>query len=400
VTLEQAAPRVSLARGGSLVAPALTFVNVVGYVVTVAAARALDKDAYGELVALLGALLVGVVPSLAIQAVVARAIARRPEGELPGARERALILRAAVLGAAVTVVAAAVAPLLAVFLHTPVAGPLWVAVQLIPFAVMSALMGVLQGAERFGALAVVIVFQAVGKLVGLVPLLLDGSAADVLAALAGGALLTVVLGLAVVGLGAPGAVSDLPRLPDVARATSGLLALLVIANLDVLLARNVLSGDESGRYSAGAVLAKAAFWLPQAVAVVVFPRLADPEAGKALLRRSVAVVGVLGALEVAGCLLLAKPVLEITFGTSYGSLSSIAWLWVVQGAALSVVQLLIYRAIATHDRVTGRVVGAAAAAEALLVLGFSPSTPGPVIALATGVAVVLTGGLLIRSLAR
>ena len=35
---------------------------------------------------------------------------------------------------------------------------------------------------------------------------------------------------------------------DVVHATSGILALLVLANVDVLLARNVLSGTESGRY--------------------------------------------------------------------------------------------------------------------------------------------------------
>lgn len=91
----QAVPsaRRSLTRGGGLVAPALTLVNVVGYVLAVAASRALDPDGYGELTALLGVLLLASVPALAVQAVVARSVARRPEGEVVGARERALLAR-------------------------------------------------------------------------------------------------------------------------------------------------------------------------------------------------------------------------------------------------------------------------------------------------------------------
>jgi hypothetical protein len=73
--------RASLARGGGLVAPALTLVNVLGYALTLVAAHVLDKNAYGELGAYLGVLLVALVPALALQAVVARSVATRPAGE-------------------------------------------------------------------------------------------------------------------------------------------------------------------------------------------------------------------------------------------------------------------------------------------------------------------------------
>jgi O-antigen/teichoic acid export membrane protein len=390
--------QVSLARGGSLVAPALTLVNIVGYILTVAAARVFDKSTYGELNALLGVLLVLSVPALALQAVVARAIARRPAGEAPGTRERLLLQRCVVVGLGVSALLALLSPLLAAFLHTGISQPLWVALQLLPFAVLSGAMGVLQGAERFKALALVIVAQAVGKGLGIVPLLLDGSTDEVLAALAGGMFLTVAVALMVLRPEARGpAPEDLPGPRDLLLAISGLLALLVLANLDVLLARNVLSGDQSGRYSAGAVLAKAAFWLPQAVAVVVFPRLSDAELGRKVLQKAVLVVTALGALEVLGCLVLAKPALEITFGAQYGSLSGIAPLWVLQGASLSIVQLLVYRAIATGDPVASRVVGVAAVLEAAVVLVVRPTTPTPVIAVAVVVAVALATGLLTRS---
>ena len=396
--------RRSLARGGGLVAPALALVNLVGYLLAVVASQALDQDGYGELNALLGALLIASVPALALQAVVARSVARRPADEPRGGRERALLLRCALVGAAVAVLAGALAPALAAFVHGGVAGPLWLAANLLPLAVLSGAMGVLQGAERVGALALLIVAQGVGKLVGLVPLVLDGGPAAVLAALAAG---TALAALAAVGLLAgvrPGlggsAPHDLPGWREALAAAGGLFALLALANLDVLLARNALEGDASGRYSAGAVCAKAAFWLPQAVAVVVFPRLAEPDAGRQVLRRSLAAVGGLWLVELLGALLLARPALEITFGDDYGSLAPLVPVFVLQGGALAVVQLLVYRAIATRDPVPGRLVLAAVPLEAALVLGLGADRPGEVIGLAAAVAAALTVVLLLRSARR
>lgn len=392
--------RRSLARSGGLVAPALTLVNVIGYLLAVAASRALDADGYGELNALLGVLLVASVPALALQAVVARSVARRPARETPGPRERALLFRACATGAVVSGLAALTAPVVAAFLHVGVAGPLWVAAGLLPLAVLSAAMGLLQGAERFGALALVICAQAAGKAVGLMPLAVDGDPATVLAALALGTAVAAGLALALVSRGSsPGPRSplQLPGVREGAAAASGLFALLALANLDLLLARNVLPGDESGRYSVGAVCAKAAFWLPQAVAVVVFPRLSEPDAGRAVLRRAVLVVVGLTLLEVAGAVLLARPVLELTFGESYGSLAPLAPLFVLQGGALSVVQLLVYRAIATRDPLPGRVLLLALPVEAAVILTVDPRSPGPVIAVATAVAVLLTVALVVRS---
>lgn len=382
------AERASLTRGGGLIAPALTFVNVVAYAVTVAAAHALSKDDYGSLVALLGVLLVSCVPFIALQAVAARTVAA---GE---ATPRAVLRGSVRLGLTTAAVMAVLSPVVAAFLHSDVIAPLWVAVQLAPFAVLSGAMGVLQGSERFGALALAIGAQGLARAAGLVPLAFSGSADAVLAAMAAGTV--VAAGLAVLLVRPSRESGQVPQLREVVAATSGVLALLVLANLDVLLARNVLPGSESGRYSVGSVLAKAAFWLPQAVAVVVFPRLSDPVVGRALLRRSIGLVAGLGLLEVTGCLLLARPVLEITFGTSYGSLSPIAWLWVVQGVALSVAQLLVYRAIAVHDRITAYVLGAAAAVEAVVVLAIRPTSPGPIVAVASVVAGVTTLGLLAR----
>lgn len=393
--------RRSLARGGGLVAPALTLVNVVGYLLALVASRSLDEDRYGELTALLGALLVASVPALALQAVVARSLALRPGDERPGPRERALLVRSVLAGLAVAAVAAALAPVIAAFLHSSVAGPLWLAVGLLPMSVLYAALGILQGEERFAALALLIVGQAVGKGVGLVPLALGGGPAAVLAWLAGGTAVIAVVGVLLVarvtGALPAGRLPDLPGLRETAAAAGGLVALLALANLDLLLARNALSGVDSGHYSAGTVCAKVAFWLPQVVAVVVFPRLSDPDAGRVVLRRAVAVVAALGAVELAGALLLGRLALEVTFGESYGSLGPVVPLFVLQGGTLSIVQLLVYRAIATRDPVPVRVVLSALPVEAAIIVGLSLSRPGQVIGVAAAVAVAVTAALLARS---
>jgi O-antigen/teichoic acid export membrane protein len=396
-----AGARHSLARGGSLVGPALTLVNVVGYALALVASRRLDQDRYGQLTALLGALLVASVPGLAWQAVVARSVALRPSDELPGARERSLLRRSVVAGVVVAAVAAGLAPLVGVFLHAAVPGPLWLAGGLLPLSLLSGAMGVLQGEERFGRLALLIGAQAVGKAAGLVPLLYDGGPAAVLAFLALGTAAAALVGVLLVARGprprTAGPLTGLPGLKETTSAAVGLVALLALANLDLLLARHLLTGADSGRYSAGAVCAKAAFWLPQAVAVVVFPRLSDPEGGRAVLRRAVLVVAGLGAVELLGAVLLGRVALEVTFGRPYGSLGPLVPVFVLQGAALAVVQLLVYRAIATRDPVPVRVALSALAAEAVAVLGLRLSTPGPVIGVATGLAVAVTLVLLVRA---
>ncbi len=396
VPVEPRAP--SLARGAVLVTPALTLLNVVGYVLAAAGAHALTKSGYGELSALLGVLVVASVPALAVQAVTARSVARRPVGEPPGGRERALLLRAAGAAVVVALIAAAAAPLLAAFLHTGTAGLLLLATQLAPWVVLAAAAGLLQGAERFAALAALIAVQALAKGLGVVPLLAGGGPVAVMAALSAGLALAALVAVALVGRRLRGpAPKGLPGIREAAAAAGGLLAVLVLANLDLLLARHLLPPGESGRYGAGAVLAKAAFWLPQAIALVVFPRLSDPEPGRLVLRRAVLVVTGLGVLELVGCALVAAPVLRITFGDDYSSLAGLAPLWVVQGTALALVQLLLYRAIALGDPVPGRVVAAGVVLETVVLLVVRPTSPAPVIGLAALTAVLLTAVLLARS---
>jgi len=107
-----------------------------------------------------------------------------------------------------------------------------------------------------------------------------------------------------------------PLRAELAPALAGVLALTVLANLDLLLARAVLDDVASGRYAVGSVVAEVAFWAPQAVVVVAYPRLAAGGPG-AVLRRGAAAVAALGGAVTAGAALTGPWLVPLVFGAAY-----------------------------------------------------------------------------------
>ena len=389
--------RPGLTRAALVVAPATMAANVLGYAFTVVVSRALGPDGFGALGALLGLLLIGAVPALALQAVAARRVA------LGGATAdvvRPLVRASLVLGLGTSAVLVAAAPALEAYLRLDGrAAAVWVALSLAPVAVVSAAQGVLQGAERFAALAVVFVAAAALRVVGgVVAVLADAGVAGVLAATTAGSVLAAALALALVGRPPPPDGAALPsgQLPrELATATSGLLALVAMANVDVLLARHHLAAGDAGRYAVGAVLAKIAFWAPQAVAVLVLPRLAG-ERGAQVLRAALLCVGMFGAALVLGAALLAGPVLRLVFGTAYAGLAPTAWAFTALGAALAVAHLLVVNGIAVRSgRLAGVVAGVVVAEVLVISLWRHDSLEQVVITALTGALAVVGAGLLL-----
>ncbi|HEX2373938.1 MAG TPA: hypothetical protein VHO93_08150 [Actinomycetota bacterium] len=372
----------SLRRDALVLAAGMAVANAGNYGFNLVMAFLLGPEAYGALAALLALVLVGSVPGLALQAVVARRTAlARPGGPASGATWPGtgwLVGRAGLALALVTLLAG---PGLVLFLHLDSAVPvLWLALALAPTPLLFAVQGLLQGRERFGALAAVMVAGAAVKLaIGLVLVAAGLGVSGAMAGVAAGGLLAALAGLRLAAPTTPRGV-DNPASPatrpgvgwwrEVGGATTGLLGLFLLANVDVLLARHFLDEAAAGRYALGAVVAKIAFWAPQFVITVVFPRLvgvADPRrllAGSALL---IAGFGGLlaGALAVADRVGLAVPVL----GGGYEGLGPLLPLFAALGTGLALVQLLLFEGIATRDRRMGRAVVVALVAEVALIAG-------------------------------
>jgi O-antigen/teichoic acid export membrane protein len=411
----------------------------------------LGPEAYGALAALLALVLVGSVPGLALQAVVARRTTLAGGTAWPGVGW--LVGRA---GAGLVALTVVLGPGLVLFLHLDSAVPVaWLALALAPTPLLFATQGLLQGRERFGALAVVMVAGAAVKLAAGLALVAAGlGVSGAMAGVAAGGLLAALAGLRLAAPTAGGVDNPAPPAPgsatlpsgaprpegqvegrrvgepggqtqpadhtqpgdqtqprhrthpgvdgwwrEVGTATTGLLGLFLLANVDVLLARHYLDRAAAGRYALGAVVAKIAFWAPQFVVTVIFPRLVGAADPRRLLAGSAWLIVGFGGLLASGLVLADQLGLIVPLlGAGYAGLGPLLPLFAALGTALALVQLLLFEGIATRDRRMGRAVAVALVAEVALVAGPLHGSVAQVAgtALAVALALAAVGWWLLR----
>jgi O-antigen/teichoic acid export membrane protein len=384
--------RWSLARAGALVAVTMALGNLVNYGFHVLMARRLGPSAYGSLGALLGLTLVVTVPALALQISVARHTALLREAgtiraELWGGFFRATV----VLGVVSAVVAAAAAPLLVAFLHLDSVGvALWMAASIAPLPAMAGTIGMLQGEERFVAMSAVMLALPLVKLaVGVVLVDAGFGVSGALAAATAGAAAGAVVGVWVARPGLRGRF-DAGVVRDLFRVLAAGLALFLLTNVDLLLARHYLSRDASGLYAAGALVAKVAFFGPQFVTAVVFPRLTSSAERQRLLGGTLVAVGACCVVGVVVLAVVARPFLGGVFGSEYEGLGPALWLFGALGTALALVQVVMYSAMAAGDSRLAAAMWVTAAVEIVLLVAFHASIE-QMVALALGPVVLLLG---------
>ncbi|OZC68105.1 polysaccharide biosynthesis protein [Rhodococcus sp. 06-470-2] len=356
------------------------FANVAAYLLQVLASRMLGVEGYGEFASLLAAQLVLAVPALALQSVVAREVVRgRSSRELRTVGYRC----AAVVG----VLALALSPALSAALDVSMAATVSAVIAAPVLVLLAAEQGLLQGRGRFGALSIVLAAAGFGKVAPAVLVLVLGGGP-------GSVLLATAAGIGVVALGARwtagvpvNSVSETKvTVLAVLQASQVQLVLIAMSALDLVLARTLLSSNEAGLYAVGAVASKAAFWLPQAVGVVLYPRMANPLHSAAAVRSALAVVAGLGTVLVIGGA-LASPLLPLVVGDTYSGVQNYVWLFVLQGACLAVLQSALLWAIAGERTHLAVVAWIALAAEVLLLL-FVASTLAQFVTVAAATAAV------------
>jgi hypothetical protein len=384
---------------------ALFGANAGSYLLTVVAARAVTSELFGELSALLALLVVGVVPSMGLQTAVALRVAgdlhERPGGA--GATlDRAATARLFGLGLAVAggigALVLAASPGLAVLLHlSSMLSALWLAVALAPLTLLGLFHGLLQGAQRFRTLALLVALEGVGKVGGaLAGLLAFGSPDAALAGIAVGSVLVGITGWQLCGRPRPARPAGRQG-SALLHAISSILGLVLLVNLDLVLARHFLPAGAAGRYAVGSVLTKVAYWLPQAVGVLVLPRLAQAGQRRRALTVAAAVVGGLGAVTVTVTAVGGPLLLRAVGGARYGAMGFPAWPFALVGALLAVVQLLLFAGIAAADRRSSLAVWTAVLAEiALVALHFKHSPTEIVGAAAVSAAALTVAGAVLQ----
>ena len=341
----------SLASHTVLVAMALGIAQVAAYAVSVVAARALGPDGFGVLAALLGILLIGSVLAMGIQAVAARRLVHLDATSRAGAA-RSMLRDGLVGGAAVALATLAISPLLIWLLRLDGWASLFLAaLAFIPLTWAGAQYGVAQGRESYRRLAATYAVIGLGRGIGGVAgALATGTVVGTMAGLTLGTALGALLGRLVV---TPLAHAQRQRIDgffsESAHATHALLALFVLTNIDVLLARALLDPEAAGFYGVGAVIAKVAFWLPQFVGVVAFPRFADERRARATVVSLLAVASI-GVLVVGATALAPGLVVAFVGGPAYQSLASVAWIFAAVGATFALAQALLLTRLALDDR--------------------------------------------------
>ena len=347
--------------GAGAVTAGSMLANIAAYLLHLPASRWLGPEGYGAFAALLSAQLLVAVPSLALQAVVAREHVRG----VPHQVLRSLGRRVAIL---VAVVAALVVAPVSLLLDTPVVAT---AAALAPGPVLCLLtteQGLLQGAERFRALGAVLALAGAGKVVPAVAVLAAGGGVG-FALVAGAVGMTMAwvvaawvslgrfwAGAAAAGGraggvgGTAGAPLTSPGVAAVIAAGQVQLVMMALTSVDLLLARALLSPEDAGRYALGAVAAKAAFWLPQAVGTVLYPRMADPAGHRGAVRSAVGVLLGIGTVVVIGAV-VAAPLVPVLVGEDYRPVTGLLWGFAALGVTLSVLQAFLLASIASDRTV-------------------------------------------------
>jgi O-antigen/teichoic acid export membrane protein len=384
--------------GGIIVGTAVMNVCTFGF--TIVAAGILDTASYGAFFALLNLLMVISVVNMGLQATAARRIVADP-GSVAGI-ERAILrvgyATALAVGGALAVLSPAVTWLLQLDSVVPA---LVLAALAVPTTVMGAHVGILQGEKRWAALSWVYVLAGVPRIAGLALLWWRPTESIALLGSGLGYIAPVVLGWWVLRrprAHAPDGVvpSTRPLLRESLHSAQALLAFFALANVDIVVARHVLSDHASGLYAVGLLVAKIMLYLPQFVVIVMFPSLATAhERRRAVLRGTTAILA-LGAACTLGVLLLAGVAADVLHSEKLQAVEGHLWLFAVLGTLLSITQLLVYATLARQGRRSIHLVWVALAV--CVVAGSLTSTPTQLLAVMIAVTVVLTAVLVAISL--
>lgn len=343
--------RSTLAKGLVLVGVATLVGNGAAYLLSMVAARILSKADFGALGALLGLLVILATLGISTQALAARRVATAGADRMQV--EEQLIRLAIFLGFFVIIGGIAFAwPLGTIFTIPSLA--VATGIGSLGFTIVgAAAMGIAQGREEHTRLSLAFIAnggsRAVGGIIGVVVLSsVTGVGIGIFVGCAVGAVIAYLLvrrpewkpfGTKVgSGIGV-----------ELGHVVHALMVLFTLTNIDVLLARFFLTEDQSGQYAVGVLLAKIAFFLPNAIVIVLFPKMSAEESRRTVYIAT-GLTAVVGAMITAGAFLFGDLVVRILGGQQYVSMGDIIWLFALEGSAFALVQVLLYARLAAQDR--------------------------------------------------
>lgn len=381
-------PRAALAKGLIFVGAATMIGNGAAYLLSMVSARVLAPAAFGALGALLGLLVIISTVGIATQAFTARrvAVAGADSAEVEGEAIRLATLVGLVILLGGAIVAWPVGFIFDIPLLAVATG-----IGSIAFVIIgSAAMGIAQGREEHMRLSWSFIANGVGRAVGGV---IGVLALQSVTGVGIGIFLGCAVGAAIAyRLSCPGAWANAvakgaPR--EFLHVVHALMVLFTLTNVDVLLARIFLTEDQSGEYSVGVLLAKIAFFLPNAIIIVLFPKMTGGRSNRTVYLAT-GLTAVVGLVITGFSFLLGDLVIRILGGAQYTELGSEAWLFALEGSAFALVQVLLYARLATQDQRAVLAVWAALGVLIVIVAGWRHDSVAEIVTSVVFVSLALT----------
>ena len=168
-----------------------------------------------------------------------------------------------------------------------------------------------------------------------------------------------------------------------------LIVLFTLTNIDVLLARLFLTEAQSGEYSVGVLLAKIAFFLPNAIIIVLFPKMTAGNSQRAVYIAT-GLTAFVGLCITGFSALFGDLVIRILGGAQYVELGSEAWMFALEGSAFALVQVLLYARLAAQDKKAVIAVWVALAVLVLVVSVWRHDSVAEIVTTVVAVSLLLT----------
>ena len=380
-----------------------------GFVYHSVAAHRLGDVVYGEVAALVAIYGVGTAGALVLILVLARyAAALQIQGNAGGIRH--IAVRSSLLLLPASAILLLITGLLSKpaveFLHLHSAVPIYLlALSVIGIWQVAVPRGILQGMQHFQALSINLSLELGARMILLIGLLSAGFQV-------GGAMLAILLGVGVAyGLGVwslrglfahpPAPVPMRAMVGFSLTAVAGTLGILLLYNLDVILAKHYLDSHGAGLYGGLNKIGTILYFLTLSVSQVLFPRVIEAVARNShpgrLLLISAGTICFLCAGAIVVFAVVPRLLVLVLFGPTF--LDAVPFIAVMGfvGLALALDNLLIQFLMAVHDRLFVPILGLACLTQAVLIV-LNHNGPGAIVADVLIATYALLVGLVIRAL--
>ena len=380
-----------------------------GFVYHAVAGRLLAPALYGEVAALVAIYAVGGAGNLILILVLARYAAQlEATGHTSGLRY--LATRSSV----VLLVPAAACIVLTLLLAVPAAAFLniqspvpviWAGVAIAVFWYAAIPRGILQGSQRFPALSVNLSLELAVRMVLLIALLSIGWSVT-------GSMIAIFLGVSFAYALGMWTLRDVltqagERVPlrsmmgFAVTATIGTVGVLLLYNLDVILAKHFLNARDAGLYGGLNKIGTIVYFGTLSISQVLFPRVIEAVHTNShparLLLLSAGLMCLLGGAAVLIFGLLPTLVVTITFASRFTAAAPYVLRIGIDGLGLSLINLLVQFLMAVHDRVFIPVLGGGVALLAVLIAVLHASL-GQVVNDVVAAILLLLAALAIRTI--